>query len=610
MARPISRLLLLLTGLSPLSASAAYWQDASTIDWSAVRARTSMQSDPITFRTRGAGSSEKSLLRLSPHERKDQYFHHIRVLDGEIIEHRQNRVGVPEVTGRVLQAITLTQLEPSLDHKQIAHLAKAAYPGLHQVRLWQSELVIALWQGQPRLAYQVSFLGRISSGVIRPVLLLDAHQGDILKAEEALTYTGGMGPGGNGKTGRYQYGKEYPSFDIKELGGKCLLASEHVQTFDLRGGESASAPYAFACYENKGRAVNGAYSPLNDAHAFGQMVDGLYRQWLGVAPLTMPLQMRVHYQSNYENAFWDGEAMTFGDGGRTFYPLVALDVVSHEVSHGFTEQNSRLKYSGQAGGINEAFSDMAGEAAECYQQQLAGRPCEVDWQVGRTIVKGQGALRYMDNPALDGQSIAHASRYRTGMDVHYSSGVFNRAFYLLASTPGWGVQKAFMVFARANQHYWIATSSFNEAACGVIHAAADEQLAGDAVVTAFANVGVQCGSQTPPPPSVEKRTQRFKGTVAKGKWLYFGPFRSAQQSLILQLAGTGDADLYVRKGSKPSASSYQCRPFQATSRESCTMAAGESWYVGVKGFAKVSTITLEASYDELLPSLNRPNVNE
>ena len=87
MARPISRLLLLLTGLSPLSASAAYWQDASTIDWSAVRARTSMQSDPTTFRTRVAGSSEKSLLRLSPHERKDQYFHHIRVLDGEI-DHR------------------------------------------------------------------------------------------------------------------------------------------------------------------------------------------------------------------------------------------------------------------------------------------------------------------------------------------------------------------------------------------------------------------------------------------------------------------------------------------------------------------------------------------
>jgi hypothetical protein len=78
--------------------------------------------------------------------------------------------------------------------------------------------------------------------------------------------------------------------------------------------------------------------------------------------------MKVHYSTSYENAFWDGSAMTFGDGASTFYPLVSLDVASHEVSHGFTSQNSNLTYSGQSGGINEAYSDIAGEAAEYYMK--------------------------------------------------------------------------------------------------------------------------------------------------------------------------------------------------------------------------------------------------
>ena len=107
----------------------------------------------------------------------------------------------------------------------------------------------------------------------------------------------------------------------------------------------------------------------------------MYNDWVGTAPLTFQLKMRVHYGNNYENAFWDGSAMTFGDGQNTFYPLVSLDVSAHEVSHGFTEQNSGLIYSGKSGGLNEAFSDMAGEAAEFYMKGSN------DWLVGQEILK-------------------------------------------------------------------------------------------------------------------------------------------------------------------------------------------------------------------------------
>jgi len=102
----------------------------------------------------------------------------------------------------------------------------------------------------------------------------------------------------------------------------------------------------------------------------------------------------------------------------------------------------------------------------------------------------------MDDPTRDGQSIGNASDYYDGLDVHYSSGVFNRAFYLLATTSGWNTQKAFQVFARANDLYWIPSTTFDEGACGVEMAAADLSLNVAAVTTAFATVGVtgSCGN--------------------------------------------------------------------------------------------------------------------
>nr|WP_269808963.1 hypothetical protein [Enterovibrio nigricans] len=102
----------------------------------------------------------------------------------------------------------------------------------------------------------------------------------------------------------------------------------------------------------------------------------MYQDWLNLSPLSFQLVMRVHYSSNYENAFWDGSAMTFGDGFSRFYPLVDVNVSAHEVSHGFTDQNSDLIYSGMSGGINEAFSDIAGK-----RQSITGR----DRLIGKSV---------------------------------------------------------------------------------------------------------------------------------------------------------------------------------------------------------------------------------
>src|SRR3546814_4203851 len=98
----------------------------------------------------------------------------------------------------------------------------------------------------------------------------------------------------------------------------------------------------------------------------------------------------------------------------------------------------------------------------------------------------------MDNPPQDGESIDSAGDYYNGLNVHYSSGVYNKAFYLLATTSGWDTPKAFKAFARANSVYWSSSSDYNDAACGVEEAASDLGYSVTDVTAAFAAVDVSC----------------------------------------------------------------------------------------------------------------------
>ncbi len=355
----------------------------------------------------------------------------------------------------------------------------------------QTRLIIMLdGQNQSRLVYETSWVDYSGDEPSRPFRMVDANSGEILQQWEGLTYADATGPGGNEKTGQYQYGTDYDYLDVTQSGTDCIMENDHVRTLNLNHSSFGGKPHSFTCPHNTTKAINGAYSPLNDAHFFGGVAFNMYKDWYNTSPLREQLQMRVHFRTNYDNAFWEGGQMTFGDGNNRLYPLISLDIVAHEVSHGFTEQNSNLIYTGQPGGINEAFSDMAGEAAEFYARG------HNDFLVGEEILKADGALRYMKEPTADGVSIDHADDYEDGMDVHLSSGVFNRAFYLLTNSQGWDIRSAFEVFLLANQMYWTETSDFNDAACGVVSAAENLDYDQEAVNTAFKRVGVEpCATQ-------------------------------------------------------------------------------------------------------------------
>ncbi len=379
----------------------------------------------------------------------------------------------------------------ALDAMKAQAASDAASDASSDLIYWneRSNLVVYTEDGDATLAYEVSFVKDVKRGgqPSRPYFIVDASNGQVLFSYEGLTTNlVGTGPGGNAKIGQYEYGSGgQPFLDVAVSGSTYTMNNSQVKTVNLNHGTSGSTAYSYTGPRNTVKTINGAYSPLNDAHNFGSVIFNMYSQWYSTAPLTFQLSMKVHYSSSYENAFWDGSAMSFGDGASTFYPLVSLDVSAHEVSHGFTEQNSGLVYSGHSGGMNEAFSDIAGEAAEYFARGSN------DWLVGYDIFKSaNGALRYMSNPPQDGSSIGHASDYYSGMDVHYSSGVFNKAFYTLATKAGWNTHKAFDVFVKANQSYWSPNSTFTQGGQGCVDAAVALGYSAADVQSAFSVVGV------------------------------------------------------------------------------------------------------------------------
>ncbi|MEO0311712.1 MAG: hypothetical protein RIQ89_1369, partial [Bacteroidota bacterium] len=198
----------------------------------------------------------------------------------------------------------------------------------------------------------------------------------------------------------------------------------------------------------------------------------------------------VHYSSNYNNAFWNGSYMTYGDGnGTTFSPLTTLDIVGHEFSHGVTEYASGLIYSYQSGALNESFSDIFGVAIDFYVNGA-----NANWKMGEgcyTPATPNDALRYMNNPNQGGDPDTYlGTNWYTGTGdnggVHYNSGVQNFWFYLLCNggtgsndfgfaynVPAIGITKAAAIAYRNNEVYLTSGSQYADAGFYSIQAATD-----------------------------------------------------------------------------------------------------------------------------------------
>ncbi|HET7761847.1 MAG TPA: protealysin inhibitor emfourin [Phycicoccus sp.] len=266
---------------------------------------------------------------------------------------------------------------------------------------------------------------------------LEAHASATLAVDRALRHgrrTGTLRPEGAG--GRPRVARGGPD------------APQRV-VYDARGGTTLP-----------GTRVRGEGDPLTDDTAVTEAYDGLGATWTlwseayernSLDGKGLPLLASVHYGRLYDNAFWDGSQMVFGDGdGVVFLGFTrSLDVIGHELAHGVTQYTSGLNYQDQSGALNESVSDVFGVLVA---QHLRGQTAdEADWLVGAELlapgVKGV-ALRSMaapgtayDDPRLgrDPQP-AHMDGYVDTTDdnggVHINSGIPNKAFHVVATTLG------------------------------------------------------------------------------------------------------------------------------------------------------------------------------
>ncbi|MEU5438992.1 M4 family metallopeptidase [Streptomyces sp. NPDC020719] len=230
-------------------------------------------------------------------------------------------------------------------------------------------------------------------------------------------------------------------------------------------GAAADQPHRTVCDARHGTALPGTAvrhesdKPVQDA-TVNRAFDGLgatfdlYLKAYGrnsIDGAGMPLDATVHFDNQYDNAFWNGSQMVFGDGdGRIFLDFtLPVDVIGHELTHGVTQHTANLTYFGQPGALNESMSDVFGSLIKQYTLDQDAQ--DADWLIGQGLlapgVTGT-ALRSMKAPGTayddhvlgkDPQPATMQNYVTTGRDnggVHINSGIPNHAFYLVAEALG------------------------------------------------------------------------------------------------------------------------------------------------------------------------------
>jgi Zn-dependent metalloprotease len=461
------------------------------------------------------------------HVRMDRTYAGLPVLGGDLVVHQGPGARWEGVSQTLDAPLTLssTPAVAKAAAQDRALSPAAALKGIRGLRAGDPpRLVVDALAGAPRLAWEVTTLGRHADGTpSRLSTYVDARTGKVRRREEGIQTADG--------SGRSLYSGTVP-VEVTRSGSSYTLTDPtrgNARTTDMQNQEDSILCQVFGSGCSNGVAFsspdtsfgNGTNadreSAAVDAHYGGAVTFDYFRLVHGrngIFGNGTGAPSRVHYGKAYVNAFWDGTKMTYGDGdGTEFGPLVSLDVAGHEMSHGVTENTAGLTYSGESGGLNEATSDIFGTMVEFY---AANGDDPADYLIGEEfdLASHQG-FRRMDDPIADGSSPNCWSSNTKNLDVHYSSGVGNHFFYLLAegsgaktiggvahssstcngsTISGIGREAAQKIWFRALDVYMTSGTTYSQARTATLSAAADLYGAGsaeqNAVASAWSVVGV------------------------------------------------------------------------------------------------------------------------
>lgn len=387
----------------------------------------------------GTGQRFKAVATLvdadgSTHVRLHRTYRGLEVLGGDLVVHR-GKGGTWRGTSQTLRKELNLAVTPTPAATRAAEARKAD----------SRRLVVDATGATPRLAYEVVTSGVQKDGTpSRLASYLDARTGKLIRSVQQIHTVDGNGVSLYGGTVPLQLTQSGSSYQLKDptrgntyttdmgnktdgvlctlLGIGCSAGTVFSSPDTSFGNGSTSSRESAAVDAQYGTNVTWDYYK----NVFGR--NGIFGNGSGS-------YNRVHYGSGYVNAFWDGTKMTYGDGDGTNYgPLTSLDVAGHEMTHGVTQNTANLTYSGESGGLNEATSDILGTMVEFY---AANGSDPGDYLIGEEFdLRNHLGLRRMDDPDSDGDSVNCWSTSVKNLDVHYSSGVGNHFFYLLAEGSG------------------------------------------------------------------------------------------------------------------------------------------------------------------------------
>ncbi len=378
---------------------------------------------------------------------------------------------------------------------------------------------------QPVLAWKFNVYA--TEPVSRAWVYVDARTGQVLTQDPIIKHAAATATFATAYSGTRSLANESVSASSYRL--RETTRGLGIETYNARKGNSYTAAVDFTDADNNWTAAE--YNNANfdnvagDAHFGAQQT---YDYWSAVHARNSwdgsgaKIKSYVHFDdvpggAGFENAYWNGSVMTYGDGASTFKPLTSLDVCAHEIGHAVCERTANLAYQNESGGLNEGFSDIWGAAVEARTVAALGLTGKSTYLIGEEIMKAGGALRSMSNPNTYGQpdtyqgtywkaSVATPTQANDYGGVHYNSGVLNYWFYLL-SVGGSGtndkgnaftvaaitIDKAAKIAYRTESVYLSANATFANARTGAIQAATDLYGAASAEVIATTNAWYAVG---------------------------------------------------------------------------------------------------------------------
>lgn len=374
------------------------------------------------------------------HVRFDRTYAGLPVIGGDVVVHsRGNQFKSASLTQSAAINISTKATLKAND----AIVAAGSEFGSDFVGMPTANLVVyAREHGVAKLAYEVSFKGADKNGNdVDMAYVVDAKNGKVLDRWSNFETAAANG------TGKTLYSGNVVLTTNSISGGYELRDPSRGGNYTVTAAKGPTNGKIYTDADN----VWGNNTTSDGATAAADAQFGVAKTWdfyqslgrNGIANDGRGAYNAVHSGRNYVNAYWSDSCfcMTYGDGdGITYSPLVDIDVAGHEMTHGVTSRSANLTYSGESGGLNEATSDIMGSMVEFFAANAIDTP---DYLIGEEIyianVPGsanQKALRYMYNPIKDTRSPNCYTSTLGSLDVHYSSGVANHFFYLLAEGTG------------------------------------------------------------------------------------------------------------------------------------------------------------------------------